>query len=91
MLIYIVLIILNLALIYAVVKLWKREKEIRRDAIKKSREILEGRFKEQLVPFLPKFKYNPSDVRFIGSPVDFVVFDGEKHDEQRGGKRILNF
>jgi predicted Holliday junction resolvase-like endonuclease len=31
---------------------------------------------EQLIPYLPDFPYNPKDVRFLGSPVDLVVFDG---------------
>ena len=25
---------------------------------------------------LPAFPYNPKDVRFLGSPIDLVVFDG---------------
>lgn len=30
------------------------------------------------MPFLPEFldKYNPKDARFLGSPVDLIVFDG---------------
>ena len=70
------LIFLNLVLIYLVIRLWKREKDIRKDAIEKSRLVLEGKFREQLIPFLPKFKYNPSDARFLGSPIDFIIFDG---------------
>jgi len=35
-----------------------------------------GKVTEHLVPFFPDFKYNPKDVRFLGTPVDFVVFDG---------------
>jgi predicted Holliday junction resolvase-like endonuclease len=31
---------------------------------------------EQLIPYLPVFPYNPKDVRFLGSPIDLVVFDG---------------
>ncbi len=31
---------------------------------------------EQMAPYLRKFPYDPHDVRFIGNPVDFVVFDG---------------
>lgn len=52
------------------------EKAIKRAAIDKSRGVLEGKFKEQLVPFLPKFSYNPGDARFIGSPVDLIIFNG---------------
>lgn len=57
---------------------WKREVEetIRQDAVEKSRAVTAGKVREHLVPYLPEFPYNPRDVRFIGSPVDLVVFDG---------------
>ena len=32
--------------------------------------------KEQLSPFLPGFNYSPNECRFIGKPIDFVVFKG---------------
>ena len=28
------------------------------------------------MPFFPDFKYDPTEVRFIGSPVDLIVFPG---------------
>lgn len=31
---------------------------------------------EQLAPIFKVFGYNPSDARFIGDPVDYVIFDG---------------
>jgi len=57
---------------------WKQkyEEEIRRDAIERSRAVITGKVVEQLTPYLPQFKYNPKDARFIGSPVDLIVFDG---------------
>ncbi len=57
---------------------WKQteEKNIREDAIKRSQAVIMGKVTEHLVPFFPDFKYNPKDVRFLGTPVDFVVFDG---------------
>ncbi|WP_292459763.1 Holliday junction resolvase-like protein [Methanothermococcus sp.] len=59
-------------------KEWKQkeEKNIRRDAIKRSEAVVKGKIIENLIPYFPEFKYNPKDARFIGSPVDFVVFDG---------------
>ncbi len=51
-------------------------KEAREDAIRRSSAALSGRIYEQLVPFMPWFRYNPREARFLGSPVDFVVFDG---------------
>lgn len=38
---------------------------------------------EQLVPHLPDFEFNPKDARFLGQPVDFVVFDGLDEGELR--------
>ena len=48
----------------------------RKDAIMKSRAVLSGFFSEQLSPYLPDFPFNPNEVRFIGKPVDFLVFKG---------------
>ena len=57
---------------------WQNEEEgkIRRDAIRRSREVIHGKVTEHLIPFFPSFPWNPSDARFLGSPIDFVVFDG---------------
>jgi predicted Holliday junction resolvase-like endonuclease len=35
-----------------------------------------GKVTEHFIPDLPDFAYNPKDARFLGSPVDFIVFDG---------------
>jgi predicted Holliday junction resolvase-like endonuclease len=48
----------------------------RKDAIMKSRAVLGGQFSEQLAPYLPNFKYLPTEARFIGKPIDFLVFKG---------------
>lgn len=56
----------------------------RKDAILKSRSVLSGMFSEQLAPFLPNFNFNPTECRFLGKPVDFIVFkglDNKKVDE----------
>ncbi len=58
--------------------------QIREDAIKQSRAVLSGQFSEQIAPYLPDFHYNPTEARFIGKPIDFIVFkgmDGRKIDE----------
>ena len=55
------------------------EKEIpnyRKDAIMKSRAVLGGQFSEQLAPYLPNFEYLPTECKFLGKPIDFVVFKG---------------
>lgn len=48
----------------------------RKDAIARSRAVLAGNFSEQLAPYLPDFPFNPSECKFIGKPVDFLVFHG---------------
>jgi len=64
---------------------WKQESEagIRKDAIEKSRAVILGKVSEHLVPFFPTFRHNPKDARFIGTPVDFVIFDGLDEGEVR--------
>jgi predicted Holliday junction resolvase-like endonuclease len=57
-------------------QLKERIPEIRDNAIKQSRAVLSGQFSEQLAPFLPDFPYKPTEARFIGKPIDFVVFNG---------------
>src|SRR2546428_13647006 len=49
---------------------------IRQDAIQRSHAVTVGKVHEQLVPYLPDFHFNPKDARFLGTPVDLVVFDG---------------
>jgi len=61
----------------------KYEGQIRKDAIEKSKAVITGKVTEHLIPYLPTFKYNPRDVRFIGSPVDLIVFDGLDEGEIR--------
>lgn len=64
---------------------WKIENEakIRQDAANRSYAVNLGKITEHLVPFHTRFPFNPKDARFIGSPIDLIVFDGlsdEKED-----------
>ena len=58
--------------------LWKGEQErsIRQNAILRSQSVINGKVVEQLAPYLPEFPYDPRDVRFIGSPIDLIIFNG---------------
>ena len=49
---------------------------LREEAIKQSRAVLSGQFSEQIAPYLPDFPYKPTEARFIGKPIDLVVFKG---------------
>jgi predicted Holliday junction resolvase-like endonuclease len=62
---------------------WKldEEKKIRQDAVKKSEAVTRGKVTEHLIPYFPDFEYNPKDARFLGTPVDFIVFDGLSEGE----------
>lgn len=57
------------------------EQRIRQDAVKRSHSVMRGKMTEHLIPFFSEFPYNPSDARFLGSPVDFIVFDGLSEGE----------
>lgn len=56
------------------------EQEIRADAVRRSSAVVSGKVTEHLAPFLDGFPYNPKDARFLGTPVDLIVFDGMSDD-----------
>ena len=60
----------------AEIKFKQRETEARQDAVKRSRAVIGGQFSEQLAPYLPDFPYKPTEVKFLGKPTDFIVFQG---------------
>ncbi len=64
---------------------WRQDEErmVREDAIKRSESVIRGKITEHLMPFLPGFPYNPRDARFVGTPIDFIVFDGLSEDKLR--------
>lgn len=45
-------------------------------SVNTSRAVLKGKMAEQFAPILPEFRYLPSDAKFLGDPVDYVLFDG---------------
>jgi predicted Holliday junction resolvase-like endonuclease len=64
---------------------WKARyvKAVRADAVQRSEAVTVGKVYEQLVPYLPGFEFNPKDARFLGTPVDLIVFDGLSQGEVR--------
>lgn len=56
----------------------------RRDSLARSRNVVSGKVQEHLVPFFPEFLgvFNPRDARFLGSPIDFIVFNGLNGGEE---------
>jgi predicted Holliday junction resolvase-like endonuclease len=69
---------------------WKLEhtQEIRKDSVSRSRSTLKGRISEQMAPLLPEFPFSPADARFIGNPIDFIVFDGYTNAKDEKGDTI---
>ena len=55
----------------------------RQQAIQTSQAVTMGKSMEHIIPYFSSFPYNPKDVRFLGSPIDFVVFDGLSEGELR--------
>ncbi len=84
-LLLILLIIAIFFLIIQTIFFLKNNSSLRKDAVKRSKAVIGGQLAEQIAPFLPNFPANPSDARFLGKPVDFIVFSGlyenEKIDE----------
>ncbi len=74
------------------------EERIRKDAIERSARTLSGKTLEKLIPFLDKFPYDAHDMRWMGDPVDFIIFDGQSKKspkeiifcEVKSGKSNLN-
>jgi predicted Holliday junction resolvase-like endonuclease len=55
----------------------EQEAGVRKDAADRSRYVLKGKITEQFVPLLrDKFRYELADARFIGAPIDYLIFDG---------------
>ncbi len=73
-------------------------KGFRKDAVLRSRSSLMGKLWEAVAPYIPKFKYHPSDMKFIGSPIDYIIFEGMNEKdirkviflEVKSGKSALN-
>lgn len=69
---------IGLVIAWLYVLAWKARytAAIRGDAVQRSQAVTAGKVHEQLLPYLPDFHFNPKDARFLGTPVDLVVFDG---------------
>jgi predicted Holliday junction resolvase-like endonuclease len=59
--------------------------EARRESVERSRSSLKGQIAEQMAPLLPGFPYLPADARFLGDPIDYIVFRGYSDFRDRGG------
>jgi predicted Holliday junction resolvase-like endonuclease len=57
---------------------WRAEatEELMRTAQRHSEAVVRGQVAEQTAPLTLSFPWPPEDARFLGKPVDYVVFDG---------------
>src|SRR5438045_8281226 len=62
-------------------------------SVNQSRSTLKGQIAEQMAPLLPGFPYSAADARFLGDPIDYVVFKGRSDfadlEEEDGLEIIL--
>ena len=59
-------------------------KEATKRSVDQSRSTLKGQIAEQMAPVLPGFSYLPADARFLGDPIDYVVFNGRTNLSNNG-------
>jgi len=64
------------------------EEHIAAEAQHRSEAVLTGKIAEQFAPLWLDFPFHPRDVRFLGSPIDFVVFDGATEARQGRGAAL---
>jgi len=55
-------------------RLDKDIKEAQKRSNNMQRNVLKGQIGEQFTPFITDFPYNPSDCRFMGEPIDYIIF-----------------
>ena len=61
----------------------------REDAKKRSRAVSKGLMLESICPYLPDFRHHPRDARFLGDPIDFVVFQGLFPEKKVRGLTVI--
>lgn len=59
-------------------------KSAQKKSVQTSRNVLRGKVAEQMAPMLGGFDYTPSDARFLGDPIDYVVFNGYSNLRDNG-------
>jgi predicted Holliday junction resolvase-like endonuclease len=63
----------------------EREKASRAEAVKQSGATIRGNITQHLVPYFPDFPWNPRDARFIGTPIDLIIFSGLSEEKELDG------
>jgi predicted Holliday junction resolvase-like endonuclease len=50
------------------------------------RAVIKGQLAEQFYPLTDRCDYLPSDMRFLGMPIDYIIFDGYTDAKDDGGQ-----
>ena len=58
--------------------------KIRGDIADKQRAGIKGKVAEAFAPFLRGFPFKPSECKFIGNPIDYLVFEGLDERDIKG-------
>jgi predicted Holliday junction resolvase-like endonuclease len=66
----------KLASLKADLKWQKNLVSLRRDIANQQRAGIKGKVSETFAPFLEGFPFKPSECKFLGDPIDYVVFEG---------------
>lgn len=54
----------------------KRIPQLQRATAERQRAGIKGKLTEAFAPFLPGFPFKSSECKFLGDPIDYVVFEG---------------
>lgn len=76
--IFVIFIVLIFGFILGFLYRWILNQKNKKHNLSFQGSILKGKISEQLAPYLPGFPKDlkPSEAKFLGSPVDFIVFKG---------------
>jgi predicted Holliday junction resolvase-like endonuclease len=57
---------------------WKKQQieQTQQQGLEPSQSPSDSRLLNHLLPLLPGLQYHPNEMRFIGDPIDYVIFDG---------------
>ncbi|MCD6226397.1 MAG: hypothetical protein J7J93_01200 [Candidatus Aenigmarchaeota archaeon] len=66
----------------------KSEKESHKKGLNSQNPIIKGKAYEKVATLLSGFKYKPSNCRFLGNPIDYIIFNNLE-DEKKDVEIIL--
>jgi len=58
--------------------------KLRADIAERQRVGIKGKVAEAFAPFLEGFPFKPSECKFIGDPIDYLVFEGLDERDVKG-------